>query len=74
MFPGGLLVNQEDVIAAAIAAALVILLSLFFQKTTTGRACAPWPTTTRLPSRGHSTQPHLGDRGAWPVSWPWWQE
>ena len=38
VFPGGLLVNQEDVIAAAIAAALVILLSLFFQKTTTGRA------------------------------------
>ena len=38
IFPGGLLVNQEDVIAAAIAAALVILLSIFFQKTTTGRA------------------------------------
>ena len=38
VFPGGILVNQEDVIAAAIAAALVILLSIFFQKTTTGRA------------------------------------
>ena len=38
IFPGGILVNQEDVIAAAIAAALVILLSIFFQKTTTGRA------------------------------------
>ncbi len=38
IFPGGILVNQEDVIAAAIAAALVILLSVFFQKTTTGRA------------------------------------
>ena len=38
IFPGGILVNQEDVIAAAIAATLVILLSIFFQKTTTGRA------------------------------------
>ncbi len=38
VFPGGILVNQEDVIAAAIAAALVIGLSLFFQKTKTGRA------------------------------------
>ena len=38
VFPGGILVNQEDVIAAGIAAALVIALTLFFQKTTTGRA------------------------------------
>ncbi len=38
VFQGGLLLNQEDVIAAAIAAAMVIVLSLFFQKTATGRA------------------------------------
>jgi branched-chain amino acid transport system permease protein len=38
VFPGGILINKEDVIAAAIAAALVVLLSLFFQKTSTGRA------------------------------------
>ena len=38
VFPGGILVNQEDVIAAAIAAALVAALSVFFQKTKTGRA------------------------------------
>ncbi|MFN7855409.1 MAG: branched-chain amino acid ABC transporter permease [Acidovorax sp.] len=38
MFPGGLLINKEDVIAAALAAALVVALSLFFQKTSTGRA------------------------------------
>ena len=38
VFPGGILVNKEDVIAAAIAATLVVLLSIFFQKTTTGRA------------------------------------
>jgi branched-chain amino acid transport system permease protein len=38
MFPGGILINKEDLWAAAIAAALVIGLSLFFQKTTTGRA------------------------------------
>jgi branched-chain amino acid transport system permease protein len=37
-FQGGILVNQEDLIAAAIAAALVALLTLFFQKTGTGRA------------------------------------
>lgn len=37
-FPGGVLVNKEDLYAAAIAAALVALLSLFFQKTSTGRA------------------------------------
>ncbi len=37
-FPGGILINQEDLIAAAIAAGLVILLTLFFQKTSTGRA------------------------------------
>jgi branched-chain amino acid transport system permease protein len=38
VFPGGILINKEDVIAAAIAAALVVVLSLFFQKTGTGRA------------------------------------
>jgi branched-chain amino acid transport system permease protein len=38
LFPGGILVNKEDIIAAAIAAALVALLSVFFQKTATGRA------------------------------------
>ncbi len=37
-FPGGILINKEDVIAAVIAAAMVALLSLFFQKTSTGRA------------------------------------
>jgi branched-chain amino acid transport system permease protein len=38
VFQGGVLINQEDVIAAVIAAALVALLSVFFQKTVTGRA------------------------------------
>ena len=38
VFPGGLLVNKEDLIAALIAAGLVAVLSLFFQKTATGRA------------------------------------
>ena len=38
VFPGGILVNKEDIIAAAIAAGLVVLLSIFFQKTSTGRA------------------------------------
>jgi len=38
VFPGGVLLNKEDLYAAVIAAALVILLSLFFQKTPTGRA------------------------------------
>ncbi len=37
-FPGGILVNQEDLAAALIAAALVAALALFFQKTATGRA------------------------------------
>ncbi len=38
VFPGGILVNKEDLIAALIAAVLVALLSVFFQKTATGRA------------------------------------
>jgi len=38
IFEGGVLVNQEDVVAALIAAVLVAALSLFFQKTGTGRA------------------------------------
>jgi branched-chain amino acid transport system permease protein len=38
VFEGGILINQEDLIAALIAACLVALLSLFFQKTSTGRA------------------------------------
>jgi len=37
-FEGGVLINQEDIVAAMIAAALVAALSLFFQKTETGRA------------------------------------
>ena len=35
-FEGGVLVNQEDLVAALIAAGLVALLALFFQKTATG--------------------------------------
>lgn len=38
VFPGGLLVNQEDLYAALAAAVLVAALTLFFQKTRTGRA------------------------------------
>ncbi|MEY3410090.1 MAG: High-affinity branched-chain amino acid transport system permease protein LivH [Pseudomonadota bacterium] len=38
LFPGGVLVNLEDIYAALIAALLVTALSLFFQKTSTGRA------------------------------------
>ncbi len=38
VFEGGILINQEDLIAALIAALLVALLSVFFQKTGTGRA------------------------------------
>jgi branched-chain amino acid transport system permease protein len=38
VFPGGLLINKEDLYAALMAALLVGLLSLFFQKTSTGRA------------------------------------
>ena len=38
VFEGGVLVNQEDVVAAAVAAALVAALSAFFQYTSTGRA------------------------------------
>lgn len=38
LFEGGILINQEDLIAAGIAALLVALLTLFFQKTSTGRA------------------------------------
>ena len=38
VFPGGVLVNQEDLVAALVAAALVAALALFFQKTGTGRA------------------------------------
>ena len=38
IFEGGVLINQEDVIAAVVAAVLVAGLSLFFQKTGTGRA------------------------------------
>jgi branched-chain amino acid transport system permease protein len=38
VFEGGVLVNQEDLIAAAVAALLVALLAAFFQKTATGRA------------------------------------
>jgi branched-chain amino acid transport system permease protein len=38
VFEGGVLVNQEDIIAAVVAACLVAALSIFFQKTGTGRA------------------------------------
>jgi branched-chain amino acid transport system permease protein len=38
LIEGGILLNQEDLIAAGIAAGLVALLTLFFQKTATGRA------------------------------------
>jgi branched-chain amino acid transport system permease protein len=38
VFQGGVLINQEDLVAALIAAALVAVLAAFFQYTSTGRA------------------------------------
>ena len=38
LFPGGILINKEDLYAALIAAVMVAMLSVFFQKTSTGRA------------------------------------
>ena len=38
VFQGGILVNQEDLVATVIAAGLVAGLAMFFQYTTTGRA------------------------------------
>ena len=38
VFPGGLLINKEDLVAAVIATALVASLAAFFQFTKTGRA------------------------------------
>ncbi len=38
LFQGGILINQEDLVAALVAALLVAVLAIFFQKTSTGRA------------------------------------
>ncbi len=38
VFPGGVLINQEDLVATVVAAALVAALAAFFQYTSTGRA------------------------------------
>lgn len=38
LFQGGILINQEDLVAALAAGLLVLALALFFQKTPTGRA------------------------------------
>jgi branched-chain amino acid transport system permease protein len=38
LFQGGILINQEDLVAALIAGLLVLALAMFFQKTSTGRA------------------------------------
>lgn len=38
IWQGGVLINQEDIVAALVAALLVAVLALFFQYTTTGRA------------------------------------
>jgi hypothetical protein len=63
MFPGGVLVNKEDVIAAAIAATLVAALSVFFQKTSTGRALrAVADDHQAAQSIGIPAEPHLGHR------------
>jgi branched-chain amino acid transport system permease protein len=37
-FPGGILLNRDDLVATVIATVLVIVLAIFFQKTATGRA------------------------------------
>jgi branched-chain amino acid transport system permease protein len=38
LFQGGILINQEDLVAALVAGLLVLALAIFFQKTATGRA------------------------------------
>jgi hypothetical protein len=61
MFPGGVLINLEDVYAACIAAVMVAILSLFFQKNQ-HRPC-PARCGRRPPGRTvhrHSAQPNLG--------------
>lgn len=47
IFDGGVMINQEDLVAAVIAAALVALLSLFFQKPLPVGLCVRWQMTTR---------------------------
>ena len=63
VFPGGVLINRDDLLAAVIAAALVALLSLFFQKTAHRTGAA---RRRRRPPGGavgrHPAQAHLGDR------------
>ena len=74
VFPGGILVNLEDVYAALIAALLVVTLSLFFQKTGTGRAL-------RAVADDHQAAQSIGipltefgsSFGLWPASQPWWR-
>ena len=67
VFPGGLLINQEDLIAALIAALLVALLSVFFQKTSTGRAL-------RAVADDHQAAQSIGIplNRIWVIVWPWW--
>jgi branched-chain amino acid transport system permease protein len=38
LFPGGILLNRDDLLATLLAASLVLVLAVFFQKTPTGRA------------------------------------
>jgi branched-chain amino acid transport system permease protein len=51
VFPGGVLVNLEDVYAACIAALLVVVLSLFSKKPVLVAPCVRWPMTTKPLSR-----------------------
>jgi branched-chain amino acid transport system permease protein len=72
VFPGGILVNQEDVIAAGIAAALVIALTCFSRKPKPAARCAPWPTTTRQRNPSAFRSAASGSScGAWRAPWRW---
>jgi len=62
VFPGGVLVNLEDVYAALIAALLVVTLSLFFQKTSTGRALRAVADDHQAAQSIGFPEPNLGHR------------
>jgi branched-chain amino acid transport system permease protein len=59
-FPGGILVNQLDVLGGLIAGVLVAALAIFFQKTKTGRAL-------RAVADDHAAAQSVGI----PIAWIW---
>ena len=74
VFPGGILVNQLDVVGGLIAGVLVAGSPSSSRRPRPAARCAPWPTTTPPRNRWAFRSAGSGSSSGWSPAWSrWWR-